>query len=268
MNFAIKLLTLGTLVFAFSGGLAYGLDRIDFLSLEGQHREDVVLHAVQMHQASAWWYENLPIHYTQKLKDGQNHSVTFFINPDELCFEDSLSADLFYTPLSFASVRKLSASLKSYPLTAKLVNLVYQDATIKLWAAPIAPDDLMTTSQRFLDHSDLIMGQLSERTLVLPKGEALVAGHKKDYVLTKKLFNEQGREAIYGWFDRDGQIIQPVSLFHWEHWVDYSHGVRLVRDQILVDGVPRSYLETLADPFYSELLSDEGPIKVPANFWQ
>ena len=41
---------------------------------------------------------------------------------------------------------------------------------------------------------------------------------------------------------------------------DYSHGIRLVEDTVLVDGAPRDYLAALADPEVAPWLSREGPI--------
>ena len=91
-----------------------------------------------------------------------------------------------------------------------------------------------------------------------PLGE-LLAGHKKDIVLTNKL---QGREriAIYGWHRQDGQPIQGLSTVHAARYADYSHGLRLVYGQVCVNGKMKSFYEVLQDPQLAPVLSYEGPI--------
>jgi hypothetical protein len=50
---------------------------------------------------------------------------------------------------------------------------------------------------------------------------------------------------------------------HGDVHVDYSHGLRLVAQDMEVDGVPTTVAEVLADPELHVLLSDEGPIRMP-----
>jgi hypothetical protein len=59
-------------------------------------------------------------------------------------------------------------------------------------------------------------------------GGVLLAGHKKDLVLTRKLATRPNRVAIYGWHQLSGEPIQPVSTVHVAEYADYSHGVRLI----------------------------------------
>jgi hypothetical protein len=61
----------------------------------------------------------------------------------------------------------------------------------------------------------------------------------------------------------NGQPIQPLTIVHWNRYVDYSHGVRLVRDNIEIDGKRVKISDLLADPEHCQLLSDEGPIRPP-----
>ena len=56
--------------------------------------------------------------------------------------------------------------------------------------------------------------------------------------------------------------IQPLSSVHVEWYVDYSHGIRLVSRDVVVDGVRRDLAALLADPVLWPLVSDEGPIRV------
>jgi hypothetical protein len=91
----------------------------------------------------------------------------------------------------------------------------------------------------------------------------LVAGIKKDIVLTPRIFERPQRLAIYGWRQLDGKPIQPLAIVHWDRYVDYSHGARLVRNAIEVHGKALKIDELLADPARCGLVSDEGPMNPP-----
>ncbi|MEK6626685.1 MAG: hypothetical protein AABY86_17080, partial [Bdellovibrionota bacterium] len=165
----------------------------------------------------------------------------------------------------FFSVKKLMDSMGILIPTVKMVNIIYQQAQLKIWSKTMSSGPEMTTSPIFLEHSDLLLTQLMERGISYPC-HCLSAGHKKDYVLTKRLLERPHREAIYGWFRRDGSVIQPLNMAHDDHWVDYSHGFRAVARMGVVDGVEMSLEEILRHPVLSQLLSDEGPIDVAKIF--
>ena len=61
----------------------------------------------------------------------------------------------------------------------------------------------------------------------------------------------------------EGQPIQPLTIVHWTRYMDYSHGVRLVRDLVELDGKSVKISDLLADPARCGLVSDEGPMKPP-----
>ena len=89
----------------------------------------------------------------------------------------------------------------------------------------------------------------------------LVAGHKKDIVTTNRLKEKPNRVAIYGWHKLDGKPIQPLTIVHGDTYVDYSHGVRLVAREVLLDGRAAQIEDVLRDPALAPLLSAEGPIR-------
>src|SRR5690606_9057358 len=90
---------------------------------------------------------------------------------------------------------------------------------------------------------------------------SLVAGHKKDVVVTPRLDSLPGRVAIYGWQRPDGSNIQPLNTSHTSEHVDYSHGIRFILDTVVIDGTPHELRMLLRDPLLAALLSDEGPIR-------
>ena len=48
---------------------------------------------------------------------------------------------------------------------------------------------------------------------------------------------------------------------HGASYADYSHGIRLVSDVVVVDGEVTSLYRVLADPTLASLVSDEGPVR-------
>ena len=80
-------------------------------------------------------------------------------------------------------------------------------------------------------------------------------------MLTNRLTRQPDRLAIYGWHRPTGIPIQPLSTVHGARYADYSHGIRLVSDTMLIDGEPHSVYAVLEDPRLAPLVSDEGPIR-------
>jgi hypothetical protein len=93
---------------------------------------------------------------------------------------------------------------------------------------------------------------------------ALVGGIKKDVVITPLLASNPGKVAIYGWHQLNGVPIQPLYLGHGDFYVDYSHGIRLVRQDMLVDGAATTVADVLAHAQWHVLLSDEGVVPNPS----
>jgi hypothetical protein len=108
----------------------------------------------------------------------------------------------------------------------------------------------------------MVRTQRLAKAVVFPLG-ALVAGHKKDVVLTRRLAEAPGKVAIYGWHKPDGTVIQPLYSGHADSWVDYSHGVRLISATVEADGVPMPFADALSDPRFAPLLTDEGTGPLP-----
>ena len=243
-------------IVVFSGN-GFASLREQFSHLEGASRENFILKAVAEGQAFPSWEKLTPVTVTATLSDKQKHSITFYVSPDYLQLGDE--QEFFWAPLQFASVKKLMASMDVLVPTVKMVNIIYQQAALKIWAKTIPSGPLMSSSPVSLQHTDFLFEQLEKRGMAFPC-DCLSAGHKKDYVLTKRLLERPNREAIYGWFERDGSVIQPLSMAHNDQWVDYSQGFRAVASKAMVDGVEKSVVQILRDPLLSQLISDEGPM--------
>ena len=137
--------------------------------------------------------------------------------------------------------------------TRKMVDAIYEQAEVKLEPRPLG--EPRETVRRFVEHNGMIEQQRAGKPL-----GALVAGHKKDVVISNRLKEKPGKVAIYGWHKLDGKPIQPLYVGHVDWYVDYSHGIRLVKNECEVDGKKTTVADVLTDQQVCELLSDEGPI--------
>ena len=137
-----------------------------------------------------------------------------------------------------------------------MVDDIDTHATIKLDPQPMI--ESRESPLTFLANNELIEAQRAGRGT----GE-LICGVKKDIVVTNRLKEKPHRLAIYGWRKLDGSPIQPLTIVHGDTYVDYSHGVRLIARQILVDGNATTIGAVLKDPKLCGLLSDEGVIDQP-----
>ena len=116
----------------------------------------------------------------------------------------------------------------------------------------------MVSMDFYMRHNQTIRDQLGSAE----GGAKIVAGHKKDIVLTNRLLEARNRVAIYGWHRSATDPIQPLSIVHGFTYADYSHGIRLVHPMALVDAQPWPLIEILEDPVLSRLVSDEGRLRL------
>lgn len=164
--------------------------------------------------------------------------------------------DFVRIPMSPITAQRLADELGYVLPTKKLVDAIYAAAVVKLAPSPLPPGPQMMSNDYYQRHHEAIEKQRAGRP-------GLIAGHKKDVVVTNRLVSRPDRVAIYGWHQRDGRPIQPLSLVHEAGYADYSHGVRFVRGTMVVDGQERAFAEVARDPDLCGLLSDEGPIRAP-----
>lgn len=198
--------------------------------------------------------EMVPVTLTRPLAlHSGPEQVTVFVTPDYLSVGDD--EDFLPVPLDFLTAAEVADALGLALPTTRIVDAVYEEASLRLAPIPLPAGPQMRSMAYIVEHHVRIEAERAGR----PFGD-LVAGTKKDLVLTGRLRSMPGREAIYGWHRKDGQPIQPLSLVHGVQYADYSHGIRLVDDMVLVDGAPTPYLSALADPAVAPLLSREGAI--------
>ena len=179
-------------------------------------------------------------------------SLTCYVLPDYLAIGSD--TDFIRTPLTPMTAQLLADAFGCTLPTKLLVDAIYQQAMLKLEPRPLT--EAREAARTFVQHHKLIEEQRAGKPLGL-----LVAGIKKDVVLTNRLKEKPHKVAIYGWHKLDGQPIQPLTIVHRETYVDYSHGIRFVQRAALLKGKPCDLLALLHDPTLCMLLSDEGVLR-------
>lgn len=191
--------------------------------------------------------------------EGKTYKITFFSLPDYLSIGNN--DDYFYIPLTPILAQKVADALKCSLPTKKMVDLIYEQAKIKLPPLPIQPTKAMTTVPIFLAHNNIVQQQLNSYSAQHSQGE-LTSGNKKDIIISNKIYTEKtAKVVIYGWHQLNGKAIQPVYNKHTNTWADYSHGVRLILNKVLINGKKTNLQKVLVDPRLNTLLSDEGIIE-------
>lgn len=181
-------------------------------------------------------------------------SGTIEVMPDYLAIGSD--TDFVRMPMTPQTAQRIADKFGCVLPTRKMVDAIDSQAELKIEPHPMT--EAREAIATFVEHNHIIEGQRAGNPLGL-----LTIGTKKDIVLTPRIFEKPQRLAIYGWRKLDGQPIQPLTIVHWNQYVDYSHGVRLVRDTINVDGKKLKIAELLADPEQCGIVSDEGPMKPP-----
>jgi len=180
-------------------------------------------------------------------------TATIWVMPDYLAIGSD--DDFLRIPLSYDAATTIASEYGFALPTPKMVDAIYAQSALHLEPQPLPAGRMMSSNSYYLNHQTMIQRQLWGQ----PQDE-LVAGHKKDLVLTNRLRRNPHRVAIYGWHRRDGKPIQPLSTVHQASYADYSHGIRLVSTTVQINGTPRSIYDVLENPDLAPLLTDEGMI--------
>ena len=221
-----------------------------------KEREAAILHEISTGNFPEFLRTFKTVEIRGALKAGETGDVTakLEVMPDFLAIGSD--TDFVRMPMTPQTAQKIADQFGCVLPTRKMVDAIDSQAELKLEPHPMteAREALAT----FAEHNQIIEAQRAGKPLGL-----LVTGIKKDIVLTPRIFEKPRRLAIYGWRQLNGQPIQPLTIVHWDQYVDYSHGVRLVHDTIELDGKPTKIAELLSDPDRCGLVSDEGPMQPP-----
>jgi len=227
------------------------------LRMDGTQRERAILDQLLMGNIPDFLRRLKPVFFSQMLEDGKRFTATLSAMPDYLAIGSD--RDFLRIPMNLYTALEIAKRYGFFLPTRKIVDALFAQSAFHLTPEPMPPGPRMTSTAYYWEHNQRIKKQrLALR--FLPLG-ALISGHKKDVVMTNRLVPGQGKIAIYGWHRPSGVPIQPLSMVHGAGYADYSHGVRLICDQVLLNGDPKLFYEILEDPAMAALLSDEGAIR-------
>ena len=185
--------------------------------------------------------------------NGTPHTLEYEVMPDYLAIGSD--EDFCRIPMTPGTAQRLADLFGASLLTAKLSDHIWASAEVKLVPFNYVPvgnaNELVT---KFTEHNAQIERQLSEAG---GRHGQLVAGIKKDVIISSRIAERPDRVVIYGWHKTDGKPIQPVYSGHIWWYVDYSHGIRLLNAQVLLDGRPVLLSDLLKDPVLFRVVTDE-----------
>ncbi len=200
--------------------------------------------------------------------------------------------DFIHVPLDPVSAQFVADKFDAILPTARICHAIYRQAAEKNRINAIErdywqPKDSLrrtakagraqTSTAAYVEHSEAIQARIKSAGISL--GE-LVAGHKKDVVISRRLLSDANKIAFHGFYDSKGYPHEPcyenpdrapkptcdkdtATLAHTRRFSDYSQGVRLVHAWMTVNGERKKVADVLADKDLSLLISNEGPIVPP-----
>lgn len=184
---------------------------------------------------------------------GIMHKVVYEVMPDYLAVGND--TDFCRIPMNPHTAQRLANLFGASLITSKLSDEISRIADIKLAPFNYIPvgnaNELVT---KFEEHNAQIEKQFMEAG---GKNGQLVAGIKKDIIISVHLTDKPKKVVIYGWHKPDGNPIQPVYAGHVDWYVDYSHGIRFINNQVLIDGKQVLFSDILRDPLLYKIFSDE-----------
>ncbi len=232
------------------------------------NRDDIIAAEILRGNVPNFMRKFIPI----TTKDGEN-TLIYYVAPDYLCLGND--QDYVRVPLGAQTAQRIADAFGCTLPTAKMSNQIWQAADAKVPPKPMSgitstisgqtysPTDFlkkkMTDTDSFVEHNRLIQEQLAQHH----PGE-LVAGHKKDVVISNELASRPDKVAIHGLHNTKGKAIQGGSWGHNIDYRDYSHGIRLVDKQASLNGKTVSLQSIMQDSKYASLVSDEGALKFVA----
>ncbi len=227
-------------------------------TVDGVKRDQQILREILNGNMPGFLRDLAPVDIVGRSRDGREVRITLCVTPDYLALGSD--RDFVRVPLGLRAATRIGDRFGMILPTPRMVDAIYRAAAVRLVPQPMTPGAQMTSTAYLMRHNETINAQM-RRAGVAPG--VLIAGHKKDVVLSARLASNRGRVAIYGWHRTNGRPIQPLSTVHGAGYADYSHGIRLISRTAFLNGQAVDLRDLLADPRYAGLLSSEGPIGGP-----
>ncbi len=230
-------------------------DRIK--KLDGSKREKEIIKIILE--------DNLYPGHILKFKPIKIDNITIYVALDYFCI--GTENDYIRIPAFPSTAQIIADHFNCLLPTEKIVNAIYSAGDIIL--EPITyrrknpSDPAMTSSESFKINNDKIQTTIDALNIRDAK-EKLIVGHKKDIVIANELNHHKDKVAIYGWHQKSkkGKPIQGLNAVdHSNHYVDYSHGIRLISNKCLLNDNEVMLEDLLKDKLYSQtLLNSNNPL--------
>ncbi len=230
------------------------------MTLSGTDRDRFLSEKLLAGNVPAFLRKLTPVVFNGQTRDGKDVVVVICVTPDYLAVGDD--EDFVRVPMGLPAAAEVATDFGFVLPTTKMVDAIYKQAGLHLIPAPMQAGSRMTSTDYLWQHNNTVE---SQRLSFHEARETLVAGQKKDLVLSNVLRSAPGRVAIYGWHRQNGVPIQPLSTVHGKNYADYSHGVRLVSTTVSVNGKARNLTDVLQNPDLAQIVSKEGPIVHPVR---
>ncbi|MGE5365264.1 MAG: T9SS type A sorting domain-containing protein [Bacteroidota bacterium] len=195
---------------------------------------------------------------------GIKHKVYYQVMPDYLSIGND--KNFCRIPVGPVTAQKIATLFGAVMPTPKLVDDIYLNSDLKL--APVTYTPVGNQNElvpKFVEHNTAIEAQ--RKNSGLPPG-VLIGGIKKDVVISNKITDpaRPGHVVIYGWHKTDGTPIQPLTNIHSGSYVDYSHGIRLLNRQIIVDSAIMNITDVLKNEDLYKMLSNESGVMAQPGY--
>lgn len=222
-------------------------------TLNRAEREEEIYKAIASGNIPSFLRNTVTLHQEWADSAGVLHQVKYEVLSDYLSVGSD--ADFCRIPMNPYTAQRIANHFGASLITAKLSDHIFQNAQIKLTPFNYIPvGNANELVSKFADHHLQIEKQKIE---IGGKNGQLIAGIKKDVILSSRIARQPGKVVIYGWHKPDGKPIQPVYSGHVDWYVDYSHGIRLMNNQVSIDGKLMLVSEVLKHPVLYRLFSDE-----------
>jgi len=228
--------------------------------LSREEREEEIFLAASSGNIPAFLRETVTLRGVFNDLNGTPHTLEYEVMPDYLAIGSD--DDFCRIPMNPRTAQRLADMFGASLLTSKMSDHIWSQANLKLepfFYRPVGNANELIT--KFEEHNAQIDRQLTDAG---GRHGQLVAGIKKDVIISSRIVERPDRVVIYGWHKPDGSPIQPVYSGHVYWYVDYSHGIRFMNRQVLLDGHPADVRDLLKDPVLFRVLTDEElPVESP-----
>jgi hypothetical protein len=228
------------------------------IDLDGPAREAAILDASRKgyvpHRSTDTW----PV--TLRTADGA-HTLVVRVGRDVWAIgQDGAGDDFLRVPMMPETARTVLAGYDAVLPTTAIADAIYQQAELRI--APIGFGEPRSSTKTIYQSNAAI-----ERARALGEHnighEALsVAGVKKDVVEP----SAPGKVSIYLWSVADGKPLQTYPGPHASSYLDYSHGIRMVKRTATLDGAPVDLVAFGLTPLGAQMLSTPGTSSGPIKF--